>query len=208
MEPRERYNDPIEAIRTAQDGHQAQIWTALPGIVQSFNAAAVTVSVQPAVKGQMRGQDGKTTQINLPLLVDVPVVFPRGGGFTLTFPVAAGDECLLVFSSRCIDGWWQEGGSQPALDQRMHDLSDAFALIGPMSQKRRVGGVSATAMQLRSDDGATYVEIGAAGVRMKALAVTLDAPNVHFTGTVTADGDVRGAGISLRNHTNGGYSVP
>ena len=208
MERRERYDDRIEAIRTAQDGHQAQIWTALPGIVQSFNAGAVTVSVQPAIKGEVRGQDGKTSRVNLPLLVDVPVVFPRGGGYTLTFPVAVGDECLLVFSSRCIDGWWQDGGTQPALDQRMHDLSDAFAIIGPMSQKRRVGAVSTTATQLRSDSGATVIELGAAGVRIKATAVTLDAPNVHFTGTVTADGDVTGAGVSLRYHTNNGYTVP
>ena len=208
MERIERYDDRIEAIRTAQDGHQAQIWTALPGIVQSFDAAAVTVSVQPAIKGEVRGQDSKVSRVNLPLLVDVPVVFPRGGGFTLTFPVAAGDECLLVFSSRCIDGWWQDGGTQPALDQRMHDLSDAFAIIGPMSQRRKVAGVSATAVQLRSDDSLTLIELGAAGVRMKAANVTIDSANAHFTGTISAVGDVTGAGVSLRNHTNGGFTVP
>ena len=33
------------------------------------------------------------------------MVFPGGGGFALTFPVAAGDECLVVFASRCIDDY-------------------------------------------------------------------------------------------------------
>ena len=48
----------------------------------------------------------------------------------LTFPVKPGDECLLVFNERCIDGWWQSGGSSEPLDYRQHDLSDAVAIMG------------------------------------------------------------------------------
>ena len=203
MDRRERYSDHIEAARTAQDGHQAQIWTALPGIVDSFNAGAVTVSVQPAIKGEVRDKDGKTSHVNLPLLVDVPVVFPRGGGFTMTFPIAKGDECLVVFASRCIDGWWQEGGTQPALDQRMHDLSDAFALIGPMSQKHKIGGVSTGACQLRSDDAATVVELAAGHVTVKAAVVTIDTPSAVFTGKITAAGEITSATIGLQAHHHG-----
>ena len=68
----------------------------------------------------------------------MPVVFPGGGGFALTFPVAAGDECLVVFASRCIDAWWQSGGVGEPMEPRMHDLSDGFALIGVRSQPAHV----------------------------------------------------------------------
>jgi hypothetical protein len=85
--------------------------------------------------------------------VDVPVIFPRGGGCTLTFPVKAGDECLLIFADRCIDFWWQNGGVQKPVDLRMHDLSDAFAIVGPQSQAHKISGISTSAAQLRTDDG-------------------------------------------------------
>ena len=98
MDRRERWAEPVEALRAALDGRQAEMWTALPGIVQSFDPAAMTVSVQPAVAGRISDEAGKAASVDLPILPDVPVVFPGGGGFALTFPVAAGDECLVVFA--------------------------------------------------------------------------------------------------------------
>lgn len=158
MDRRERTNDPIEATRAALDGKQAEMWTALPGIVVSFDPAAMTVSVQPAVKGQVRDESGKSAAVNLPLLVDVPVVFSCGGGFTLTHPIKPGGECLVVFASRCIDGWWQGGGVGGAPDERMHDLSDAIAIVGPRSQAGKLDPpVDPDNVQLRTDDGEAHV---------------------------------------------------
>ena len=139
-----RWAEPVEALRAALDGRQAEMWTALPGIVQSFDPAAMTVSVQPAVAGRISDEAGKAASVDLPILPDVPVVFPGGGGFALTFPVAAGDECLVVFASRCIDAWWQSGGVGEPMEPRMHDLSDGFALVGVRSQPHRLSPVSYT----------------------------------------------------------------
>lgn len=134
-------------------GRQAMIWTAIPGIVQSFDAAALTCEVQPAIQGKVRQEDGTIRLVNLPLLLDCPVVFPHAGGVSLTFPIKAGDECLVVFSCRAIDLWWQSGGVQPPAETRMHDLSDGFVIPGPYSQVKKISGVSTVAAELRSDDG-------------------------------------------------------
>lgn len=134
----------------------------MPGIVQSFDPDTVTVVVQPAIKGYEPDSNGINQSTTLPLLVDVPVVFPRGGGCTLTFPVKAGDECLVVFADRCIDFWWQNGGVQEPVDDRMHDLSDAFCIVGPQSQAQKISGISTSAAQLRTDDGAAFVEVAQA----------------------------------------------
>ena len=115
----------------------------IPGIIQSFNPDAVTAVVQPAIKGAEQDESGAEVSVNLPLLVDVPVVFPRGGGCTLTFPVKEGDECLVIFADRCIDFWWQSGGVQEPVDGRMHDLSDAFCIVGPQSQAKKISGITA-----------------------------------------------------------------
>lgn len=158
MDRRERMDDPVEATRAALDGKQAEMWTALPGIVESFDPVAMTVSVQPSVKGQIQDESGKASSVDLPLLVDVPVVFPCGGGFTLTYPVKANDECLVVFASRCIDGWWQSGGVGGTPDERMHDLSDGIAIVGPRSQARKLDpAVDADNVQLRTDDGQAHI---------------------------------------------------
>lgn len=142
----------------------------MPGIIQSFDPDAVTAVVQPAIKGAEKDESGAEVSVNLPLLVDVPVIFPRGGGCTLTFPVKAGDECLVIFADRCIDFWWQSGGIQEPVDERMHDLSDAFCIVGPQSQAKKIGGISTSAVELRSDNGETKLSLNPASGSINGTA--------------------------------------
>lgn len=150
-----------EALQFDQlfNSRQTLIWTALPAIVQSFDSVAMTCEVQPSIQGKIPKEDGTIELVNLPLLLDCPVVFPRGGGCSLTFPIKKGDECLVVFSSRAIDLWWQNGGVQPPVEIRMHDLSDGFAIVGVYSQPNVIPNVSTNAVQLRSNDGAAFFEL-------------------------------------------------
>lgn len=169
MDFRERLNDPQEAVRAALDGHQSQVWTAIPGIVQTVDLTKSTVTVQPAIQAQEVSPQGKRTNVNIPLLQDVPIHFPSGGGYTATFPVKAGDEVLVIFAARCIDNWWQEGGVQPQFERRMHDLSDGFAIPKVWSQKTKLDNISTTTAQLRSDDGKRFVEIDTPNKKVRAI---------------------------------------
>jgi len=137
MDRRERLDDPEESLRMALESYASQLWTALPASVVSVNLAAQTVSVQPTIQGSVADPAGNVRQVNLPLLVDVPLVWPKAGGFALTFPVAPGDEVLVVFACRCIDSWWQSGGIGAPAEARMHDLSDGFAILAPTSQPKK-----------------------------------------------------------------------
>lgn len=177
-----------------------QLRVAMPGIIRSFDPDAVTAVVQPAIRYIERDNDGNKLTNDYPLLVDVPVVFPRGGGCTLTFPVRAGDECLVIFADRCIDFWWQSGGIQEPVDERMHDLSDAFCIVGPQSQAKKIGGISTTAAQLRTDDGAAFVEVAAGHNitvqtpgQLTATAeggTTITSPTITLNGNVTINGNL------------------
>lgn len=176
----------------------------IPGIIQSFDPDAVTAVIQPAIKGVEHDASGSEVSVNLPLLVDVPVIFPRGGGCTLTFPVSAGDECLVIFADRCIDFWWQSGGIQEPVDGRMHDLSDAFCIVGPQSQAKKISGISTTAAQLRTDDGAAFIELAAGGaVTITSPQITINGP-LQVNGEITSTGDQVAGGISQIGHTHGG----
>lgn len=187
----ERQDSPELVLKAVADSLSTSLRVAMPGIIQSFDAGAVTATIQPAVKASVRQSDGSLSSVALPLLVDVPVVFPRGGGVTLTFPVAAGDECLVVFADRCIDYWWQNGGVQEPVDQRQHHLADAFALIGPQSQANKISGISTSTAQFRSDDGSTYLEINPATKKMKIVApggLEVITPQADFSEAVTIKG--------------------
>lgn len=179
--------------QTAQaiaDSVSNQIRVAMPGIIQSFDPLTVTCTVLPAIKGSDASTTG-TESADLPLLVDVPVVFPRGGGVTLTFPVKTGDECLLIFSDRCIDFWWQSGGVQEPVDTRQHDLSDGFAIVGPQSQAKKISGISANSAQMRSDDGSTYFELNPTTQTINIVApggFNVTAPLSTFSAAVTVKG--------------------
>ncbi|SUQ58403.1 phage baseplate assembly protein V [Raoultella terrigena] len=168
-----------------------QLRVVLPGIIQSFDPDTVTAVVQPAIRYIERDNDGNKETKDYPLLVDVPVVFPRGGGCTFTFPVSEGDECLVIFADRCIDFWWQSGGIQEPVDGRMHDLSDAFCIVGPQSQAKKISGISITAAQFRSDDGSTYLEIDPTTQKIKIAApggLDVITPMADFSEKVTIRG--------------------
>jgi hypothetical protein len=202
-------NDAESAHRYAQDELQSRLWTAFPGIVQEVNFATMTCKVQPAIQGVVTNYSGLDSYVNLPILLDCPIVFPSAGGFSLTFPMAIGDEVLMVIASRCIDSWWQNGGIQPPIELRMHDLSDGFAIPGPKSQPRVLSGISSTNAQLRNDEGTVYLEITPSGgmnlVAPSGVGIT---GNLNVTGTITATVDVIGGpdSISLSTHEHSGVT--
>lgn len=208
--------DPIRWLSVALGGLQSKFWTALPGIIQSFDAVAMTCTVQPAIQALVRDEAGALSPVDLPLLLDCPVQFPAGGGCTLTFPVKPNDECLVVFASRCIDSWWQSGGIQAQAELRMHDLSDGFALLGFRSQPRVIGAVSTNSAQLRSDDGIAFVEINPSTHAVNATTtgpMALSAPlvtingDMKVNGRVDTTGDVKAGTISLQSHRTSGVTA-
>lgn len=159
---REEYNAIQENDLVLADSIKAGIWTAIPAIIQSVDYSKFTVTAQPAIKGIVVNADNEQEYVNLPLLVDVPIMFPSAGGWHLTFPVKEGDECLVVFSCRCIDAWWQNGSIQNPMEQRMLDLSDGFAILAPYSQpkaKEVNGGISANSVILKDTAKQNYIEI-------------------------------------------------
>lgn len=191
-----------QAAQAIADFVSSQIRVAMPGIIQSFDPDAVTCTAQVALRGVVGDES-----VELPPLVDVPVIFPRGGGCTLTFPVKAGDECLLIFADRCIDFWWQAGGVQETVSPRQHDLSDAFAIVGPQSQAHKISGISMAAAQLRTDDGAAFIEVAAGhDVTVKTPGkltasaqggTEITSPTIVLNGAVTINGTLsQGMGAS------------
>lgn len=103
--------------------------------VQTFDKVKQVVTCTMSYTRSYKNRDPvtgkyKITQQDYPILMDLPVVFLRGGKTGMTFPISKGDECVVMFNDRSIDAWFESGQKQAPTSIRMHDISDGFALIG------------------------------------------------------------------------------
>lgn len=163
-----------EMYRSMGNSWRNVLRVAIPGIIQSFDANNQTCVVQPAIREEVTNSDYSTSWRELPLLVDIPIVIPRAGNFALTLPIKKGDECLVIFSDMCIDGWFSLGKIQNQLEKRRHDLSDAFAILGIWSQPNLIPNYSTDSCQLRNNEGTAYIEIKDNNINMVANSVKIN----------------------------------
>lgn len=162
---------PETVIARALEAAMRRMNTAEPGIVQSYNATACTADIQPAVLRVVTDENGDRVTQRAPVLSDVPVLFPGGGGMRLTFPVKAGDLCLLVYSGQPLDQWHQLGGEVDPKTSRHHHISDAVAIVGLTPAGKATAAPSSTATVLEGSD----IRLGDASAQLLALKSDVDA---------------------------------
>jgi len=136
---------------------KSEINSCMVGIIEDFDADEQTASISVAFKkvlkevNQTESDNASDKIVEYPLLVRCPVVFINGGDSYLTFPIAKGDECLIFFCDKDIDGWFSSGTILPPNSERIHDLSDGIALVGIKSLKHSLSDYSTAAVKLYSD---------------------------------------------------------
>ena len=109
--------------------------TATVGIIETYDAAKQKASVKPAISKKYKTFDEKKQKlaehnIEMPVLEDVPVIFPRSKHFSSTFPLEKGDQVLLLFCERALERWLADGGLTENGVPRRYDLKDAIAIPG------------------------------------------------------------------------------
>ncbi|HXR75141.1 MAG TPA: Gp138 family membrane-puncturing spike protein [Bryobacteraceae bacterium] len=191
------------SIATAQrlaDSISQSMRVAIPAVVQSFSPGPpATVSVVVAINEfvmQDSGDDStvslETRAVQLPVLEDVPVMVPSAGGWSLTFPIQPGDECLIVFGDASLDSWLESGGANNyPVSQRRHSLSDGVAIFGLRSKPRGLSGYPTESAQLRNDDGTVKIDLAPDTITITAPTVNVNAESVTVDAseTVKIEGD-------------------
>lgn len=135
--------------------------------VVAFNSEVQTVTCQILYGQQYLQRDPRSGKyapvlVKYPLLIDLPVVVLGGGGGHITFPIAAGDECLVLFNDRDIDNWYAGTAGGAVASDRLHSMSDGFALIGVHSKSTSIA---------RYDSSRIAITYQPAGVRQGRLKV-------------------------------------
>jgi len=199
----ERLDSDLAQWTQALRAFSRRLHVAMPAIVRAFDHDKQTVSVEIAILDVER-VDGVVSSVSLPILQDVPIMLPRFGSWSLTGPIQAGDECLVIFGDVCIDGWWESGKVLQPQKQRRHTIADGFALFGPWSQKRKLSSYSTSSAQLRNEDGTVVIDLA-------DDTISIQAPTVNVTATsqvnISGSGHVSIEGKDWLSHKHTGVSA-
>lgn len=148
------------------------------GTVKAFDAATQTAKVTINYKRTYFEPDAlgviQPVLKDYPILIDAPVIFLGGGNFQLTFPVASGDECLVIFNDRDIDNWFAGSTNAPVATPRLHAFSDAFVLVGLRSLRNSILTLSSEAVELRNKAGTIKVSVFDDKVKATAGTTSLE----------------------------------
>lgn len=172
-----------EVLRAALEAHTEGMHVALPGRVVSYSAASQTAVVEAGVKLPLRGEFGEVVYESLPTFPDVPIAWPKGGGYYLTFPLAPGDPVLLVFSDVAAGEYLNTGEISEPADTRRHSLGYPVAIPGGASpDTKALTDASADALTLGKDGNPAQVKVKAGAIELGkdaasfvALATLVDA---------------------------------
>ena len=182
-----RYELPQQAIPFHVLQMLKTVHTSLPGIVNEYDATTRRARVQPAVDLLMT--DGTTKP--KPILLDVPVLFPTGGGFTMHFPLVAGDPVMLLFAERDIAAFKEALEVGPPLTDDIMEIQHAVCVPGfvpPDTMAPVLAPPNVPGLLMQSNDGMTYVNL-----QEGTLDATVDGgvTNVHVeAGVIRATPDM------------------
>jgi len=143
-----------EVIMAAINSRLLDLHVSMPAVVEAYDKATNSVTVKPSLK---RKYEGTSSAVDLPVIVKVPVAFPRGGKTSMTWPLEKGDSVMLVFSERSLDVWKARGGVVDPADPRKFHLTDAWAIPGGYDLAH--ASPEATSDRLRLQNGTTRIDL-------------------------------------------------
>lgn len=179
------------------DSRISNIHTAIPGRIESYNPVLKQATVKPLLRKKFKRELVATS---MPVITNVPVIFPCTGSAIITFPIVQGDGCLLIFSERSLEVFLSNPltlESEPQ-DPRKFSLADAICIPGLFSftETGKVGE-DPTALEILYDNGFVNIQGNTNfAVLYNELKSKLDALetalNIHTHSGVTSGGSSTG----------------
>jgi len=103
------------------------VYTAMPGIIQSYDASKKKATIKPAIKKNVGNES-----LSYPVITDVPVQFPVSKDGGILFSLNPGDGCLIIFSCESMENYLSSAlfsDVEPG-DKRKFSLTDAICIPG------------------------------------------------------------------------------
>jgi len=141
-----------DVILAGVDRVLSTVNTCLPGTVKTYDPVKQSCEVDIDIKKKLGGKF-----VVIPTLVNVPVIFPSGGGFSVSYPLKKGNKVICLFSQRSLDDWLEDINDDPKQVRRF-DLSDAFAYPGGHTFKTPLGNVDANNLVIGLTSGTIQID--------------------------------------------------
>jgi hypothetical protein len=132
-------------------------------------------------------------------------------------PVKPGDECMIHFTERSLDGWIKFGDIRGPNDIRMHHVSDAYFIPCTTSEPQATTNYDPDNMVIRNTDNTLKLVFDTSGnLTMEAVAtITMKAPDIILDGDLQVTGksqfddniDITGTSTATVDHVSGPLSI-
>lgn len=179
-----------EVIQTGIDSAHQNIYVSIPATVQTYYPSTQTVDAQPVVQRPVYDDEGVVSYESLPVVPNVPVAFPRGGGFAFSYPLAQGDTVLLVFSTYAFGVWRSNNQTdQPPGDNRLNSMGYPVAIPGIAATSNALASATSDTMVMGLDNGNAQLALssslstlvnGSSNIQVKGSEINLNTSAVNL----------------------------
>jgi len=179
---------------------QNSMFTAIPGRIERVvSLPEQRVDVRPIVN-RVKPDD---TELEHPVALSVPLVFPGSNTSQFSFPVSVGDTVLMIFSQRSIQRF--KLGAKDVhrpIDLAKYSRNDAMAIPGLFTFPEAKNNPSKRSLNHSTDDAVMVHNIGTSAeceVRLKAsgdivinapgndVSINCDTANINASSSTTID---------------------
>lgn len=178
--------DLADLLRLITESAIGDLRVCMPGQIAAVYTDAASrgqyVDVRPSLRVVLPTDEDSETpepfvEEELPVIPRVPVAFPQGGGFSITWPLAVGDFVTLVFADRSLDLWLATAAKSSQAtsstgDLGTHPLDGAIALpVGPAPQTNLLVTTSTTELVV-GHEGGLGIRIGSTVIALGGSSLT------------------------------------
>lgn len=141
-----------QLLKHVIDNRLLDIHTALIGHIEKYDTSTQLADIQPVLRSTTKNAAGEVNNQALPLLVDVPIIFPRSGGFFLSLPIQQGDFVQVIINETSIDEFLTESANTIDSAGRF-TLQGAVGIPGVFPQSQALHGVHKVNLVMGKDRG-------------------------------------------------------
>lgn len=152
-------NDLREIVAVQIQAERESMIGEMPGRVVAFNPENQSITVQPMYRPMHNGEP-----VDMPELLEVPVRFPKMGGFVMTTPVKPGDMVTLRPQMRTSENYHTGDMFESPNETRSMSLSDMEAFLdGGEPLTDPIPAFNNTNLEIRSANGEFKMEMSEDG---------------------------------------------
>ena len=162
------------------------------GIVQTFYPDDLTADILIANKKTLNLNPDGTQNVRDYALVRAKVCYCTP---YLTYPIKQGDECIILFSDREIESWFINGDVNAEIYPRLHDMTDAIAIMGLRSLPNMI--------QILADT--LHLFYGQSDIQLQENQINVNSALVNVVGNTVQTGDITATNLSATAAATGTF---